>query len=1185
MKRILLSLTTLIVMLFGATDAFAAGRIYYAGDFTSPHVWAWTGTHNVYDEWPGEAMTVLTGQSYYGRSVYYVEIEDNLGNCPDSIIFNNNNNGLQTMNLAVPGYDYMFNGTAWMPFNSEKKWYVLGDFDGGELWNFFELQPSESGPEYSVTLSENSTYSFKVASLIGATQATFSAGTTLTSTTAANVLFGAVEANTSLTTTIEGEYIFRFDTTAKTLTVIFPVEEEIEYAGRIYYAGTYDNPYVWAWSDSTNIYNAFPGKAMHELEGETYYNRPVYYMSLEDHNGLCPDSVIFADGTNGQQTITLAVPGYDYMFNGTAWMPRTTEKKWYVFGDLDGSVIWSYHELQGAENNTMSCTLTLAAGREYYFKISSLNGMSESNLSSGTTLTRTTFAGADFSTDGENAALATTIAGNYTFTFDTVAKTLSVTYPDALSDAQINTTSVPAENGDVLIQAYYWAHVDNDSTPWTPYGAIQWTDLNAEAAELGQYFDLVWLAPSAATADYTGFLPQNYSDQNNIWGTETELRTLISNLHSAGAKVVADIVINHSSAIEGYCSWDPFNFAEYGTFYPNKSWVASDDEMFISAADDRYKRYDVPGYPNGMNAGLREQAGDCGDNPGLYSDENDYTYGESGQQYNWSYAEYNCVYSRDWAHRMREVREMSRAYLTWMKEYIGYDGWRYDFAKGIHASHLDDYNKASNAAFSVAEIFDGDINKEIGVLRDSKFNTYVFDFPAKYQVMNEGIRYGNYYKLLGNASSTMLYNYKKYTVTFVDNHDTFREDYNLCGSPNSISDSAKVIMANAYILAMPGVPCVFYPYWHEYKAQLKQMIEARRTTGVHSESVVQDEAGEGYYKATIFGKNGRIRLLLGPNSGYQYCPEGFTPAYVGSTGVCVGVYYTTEEETAKPVYFLDTQDWGEANAYMWREDNFSNAEWPGEAMTLLGTFDGHKLFTYTHNDEYYSNVIFSHATANDTLQTGNLTLTGHEEKCYAPYTSLDDGSWKEFTELTHTLTLDSAKWTTLYLPLSVSLPDSVYAYYASTFAGDSVMMLEMPDDAIPAYTGVLLLGAVGSHSLNVTNEVLTPVQSLFAGTKQETPKASISDSGLLYTLSGAVTAQTKAPIMTMSDNVPAAQAYLLLENTGAAPQQIRCVFEGSIIPTTLVQHGTESVVIKRIENGQIVIIRDGIKYNVLGIRY
>ena len=51
---------------------------------------------------------------------------------------------------------------------------------------------------------------------------------------------------------------------------------------------------------------------------------------------------------------------------------------------------------------------------------------------------------------------------------------------------------------------------------------------------------------------------------------------------------------------------------------------------------------------------------------------------------------------------------------------------------------------------------------------------------------------------------------------------------------------------------------------------------------------MSDEAGNGYYKATITGTNGQIRLLLGPNSGYATTPSGFTKAVVGTN---YGVYY------------------------------------------------------------------------------------------------------------------------------------------------------------------------------------------------------------------------------------------------------------------------------------------------------
>ena len=872
-------------------------------------------------------------------------------------------------------------------------------------------------------------------------------------------------------------------------------------------------------------------------------------------------------------------------------MPYTSEKSWYVYGDLAGGLLWDYYQLQGADN-VLTCTVTLAAGKEYYFKISRILGAAESCFSSGSTMTRTTCTGADFTTDGENAALATTIAGNYVFTFDTLAKTLSVTYPDALAPEAINATSVPAENGDVMIQAYYWAHVDNTEEPWTSeFGPIQWTDLNAQAEELGEYFDLVWLAPSAVTKDYTGFLPQNYSNQSNVWGTESELRTLINNLHAAGSKVVADIVINHSSPTTGYYVWDdPFDFGQYGTYNPSLSWITKDDEIFISQNNDEYKRYDTN---PPQNAGIWEEAGypDVSGSPEY--DEKTFTNGEGGPQEYWSYAEYNCVYSRDWAHKMKEVREMCRAYLTWMKEYMGYDGWRYDFAKGIHASHLDDYNHASNAYFSVAECFDGDYRKDVGVVLDAHNNTYVFDFPAKYNFMNDAIRYGVYTKLLGNATNTMLYNYKKNTVTFVDNHDTFRENYNICGTPNAIGDSAKVIMANAFILSMPGVPCVFYPHWYKYKEILKPIINARHVMGVHSESAVVDEAMDTwvpevetethYYKATITGKNGNIRLLLGPNSGYNICPEGYAPAYVGTGDVYVGVYYTAPyPPQMETVYFLDTEDWGAANAYMWHTPNaVINANWPGEAMKLEGTFNGHKLFSYTYDANNFTNIIFSNPS-NDNVKTQDLTP--HEGMCYKVNEDWGEGGWTALNQLSHTLNIADVKWSSLYLPLTVSIPDGLYGYYASAVAGDQVTLNLLPEAVIPANTGVLVWGPIGEHALNVVTDVDANFANLFRGTKEPTALSDITTEGIVYVLSKSQTQNALAPVFAQytGETIPAAKAYLLVENAQNAPAEMHFVIRNSDDATNIAGIAEEAEVRKILLDGNILIIRDGHIYNTLG---
>ena len=226
---------------------------------------------------------------------------------------------------------------------------------------------------------------------------------------------------------------------------------------------------------------------------------------------------------------------------------------------------------------------------------------------------------------------------------------------------------------------------------------------------------------------------------------------------------------------------------------------------------------------------------------------------------------------------------------------IKIDGVRYDYCKGYHNSHINDYNRAAQTYFSVMEYWDGNVNTLQSRLADAGWNTTTFDFATKYTAFNDGIASENYYKLQGAGLPGA--GKSRYAVTFVDSHDSFQRDNNeLCGEGNSMSLCRdKVLQCNAYMLSMPGVPCVFWPHWVTFKEEIKKMINARYKTGVHSESSVNDEAGNGYYKATIYGKNGEIRLLLGPNSGYNTTPQGYTLAVKGTN---YGVYYKTTSARA-----------------------------------------------------------------------------------------------------------------------------------------------------------------------------------------------------------------------------------------------------------------------------------------------
>ena len=418
--------------------------------------------------------------------------------------------------------------------------------------------------------------------------------------------------------------------------------------------------------------------------------------------------------------------------------------------------------------------------------------------------------------------------------------------------------SAPGQCPDVMLQAFYWDSYDATKST-TKYGRTKWIDhINgtngSNAVEMGQWFDMIWLPQLSKSTGGMGYLPTNYSNLDSDLGTKRKLEELVGIFHQNGARVIADIVINHACAKQGWCNFGTYNFGEYGSFTPDGSYICSTDEMNYDSKAGSCKGYATGGADDG------------------YGDEANYPDG------------------RDWDHTNPEVNAMFKAYLKWLRNEVKIDGFRYDYCKGYHNSHINDYNRAAEAYFSVMEYWDGNVNTLQSRLTDAGWNTTTFDFATKYTAFNDGIAAENYYKLKGAGLPGA--GKSRYAVTFVDSHDSFQRDNNeLCGEGNSMSLCRdKVLQCNAYMLSMPGVPCVFWPHWVKFKDEIKKMINARYKTGVHSESSVNDEAGNGYYKATIYGKNGEIRLLLGPNSGYNTTPQGYTLAVKGTN---YGVYYKT----------------------------------------------------------------------------------------------------------------------------------------------------------------------------------------------------------------------------------------------------------------------------------------------------
>ena len=403
-------------------------------------------------------------------------------------------------------------------------------------------------------------------------------------------------------------------------------------------------------------------------------------------------------------------------------------------------------------------------------------------------------------------------------------------------------SAVPGNCHDVMLQGFYW-----DSNQNIYYGNTRWSTLQGEAADISTYFDLLWLPPSAMSSGGVGYHPKQYSNQNCDWGSRKDLEKLISMLHAGGTKVVADMVVNHLDTKSSWCDFFDQDFGEYGYFQPDGSYICNDDEV-NTWGDEGCK----------------------GKATGSYDD------GYGGEK--------NYGAARDMAHNDEKVRQMFRAYAKWMVDVMKYDGFRYDYAKGFHLSHIDDYNANAGVYFSVIEYWEGNPDALWSAICDANKNTYAFDFGMKFNVMNGGIANFDYAKCK-NPNALIGRGHGKYAVNFIDNHDTFERDdnsYDFGGDAMHPDTKDRLLQAHAYMLSMPGVPCVFYPYWKTYKDAIAPMVLARKAVGVHSESGVSDEVVGNGYRAHVYGSKGELILELGAavsDSHYGYREVAAGPGY------------------------------------------------------------------------------------------------------------------------------------------------------------------------------------------------------------------------------------------------------------------------------------------------------------------
>ena len=501
----------------------------------------------------------------------------------------------------------------------------------------------------------------------------------------------------------------------------------------------------------------------------------------------------------------------------------------------------------------------------------------------------------------------------------------------------------PADYKGIMLQGFFW-----DS-----YNDSRWARLEKQSDDLATTFDLVWVPQSGNCGGQSMGYDDLYwfDNYSSSFGDEEQLRSMIKTFKQKGIGTIADVVINHRKNVS---NWVDFPKESYKgvTYQMTSTDICADDD-----GGDTKKWASSNGFSLSSN--------------------NDTGEGWGGM--------------RDLDHKSENVQKIVKAYLDFLLNDLGYIGFRYDMVKGYSASFTKMYNESAKPQFSVGECWDSSNTIKNWINGTSK-QSAAFDFQFRYTIRN-AINKGDWtYLGKQNDSNWPLVSndyesgaYRQYAVTFVENHDTEKRS-------NAAQDPIKkdTLAANAYLLAMPGTPCIFLTHWKAYKQEIANMAAVRKAVGISNTSNYEVAASnKDYYAVQVTGSNGKILAVVG-NKAADYTPEssGWKKAVSGYHYV----YYVSGVDPANIVYptftpstfvkyditvhvNVDQVSWSTVNFWTWGGDGSHSPKkgsWPGDEVKTTTQIGGKTWYTqtYTINDEDDAvSFVFSTGSGSGSPQT------------------------------------------------------------------------------------------------------------------------------------------------------------------------------------------------------------------------
>ena len=350
----------------------------------------------------------------------------------------------------------------------------------------------------------------------------------------------------------------------------------------------------------------------------------------------------------------------------------------------------------------------------------------------------------------------------------------------------------------VLMQGFDWTSAKR-FYPRDATNAMSYWKWLAERAETIAAIGVthLWLPPPSQSASPEGYLPGRLFQLDPSWyGGKKDLVALCAALRAAGVTPVCDVVVNHRTADARGADGTWNVFADLDADGEPVHWGA----WAITCDDPEFGGTGAP---------------DSGENYGP---------------------------APDLDHANPELRFTLKRWMAWLRDDIGFGGFRFDFVRGFAPEYVEEYIRSAfppatrrvsgekslekevlveNPAFHVGENWvdmhwegstlsydqDGPRSRLVDWIADTHGSCALFDFPTK-GILQRAVTHTEFWRLRDKAGRPpgLLGWVPSRAVTFLENHDT--------GPPQNHwpFPADRLALGYAYVLTHPGIPCVFGPH-------------------------------------------------------------------------------------------------------------------------------------------------------------------------------------------------------------------------------------------------------------------------------------------------------------------------------------------------------------------------------------